>query len=696
LGIDLAQPPQTLNLRPNERRHGCERWLALAQIAWVAGGASTAFLFVAAIPRGYAPRLADAFRQMNVSPPWYVAAGQVVSVASSLLAVLLSLGLAALLFWKRRADGMALFVSFYLLAHAVFIAGALEAFEGVHYDESSLLVQLGNAVYFVPPLLLLYLFPTGRFVPDWTRWTTALLLLMTPVIVFKDASQWGSPADPRTSLPLLAFCGLLVAGIYAQVYRYRRAATPIEQQQIKWVGFGIALYLVSLTITSLPYLVLSDQWSSIGSPWLTVSELLWQLVPGILPLVLTVAVMRYRLWAVDVLIHRTLVYGALTAGVGALYMVLVGGASAVSQTSGNLLVSLLATGLIAILFQPLRERLQRGVNRLLYGERDEPYPLMVRLGEQLETADAPDALLAMLAETIAQALKLPYAAIELAPQDGASTMVVHWPAEITRSPSTVLRLPLSHQQESVGSLLVAQRSVNEPLSAADLQLLRIIAQQTSMAVHAVRLSAELQHSREQLVVTREEERRRIRRDLHDGLGPALASLAMQADEAREWTHADPDTANRALAEITSKAQDALQDIRRLVYDLRPPALDDLGLIGALQQTAANAPNGLLITIEAREALPPLSAAVEAAAYRIAQEALNNVARHAHAQCGVVRLWVQDGLRLEISDDGVGLPTPLSVGVGLISMRERAVELGGSCVLSAAQGGGTRVSVQLPL
>jgi signal transduction histidine kinase len=206
----------------------------------------------------------------------------------------------------------------------------------------------------------------------------------------------------------------------------------------------------------------------------------------------------------------------------------------------------------------------------------------------------------------------------------------------------------------------------------------------------------LQHSRERLVTAREEERRRIRRDLHDGLGPALASLAMQADNARDWAHSQPEKTEAALEEITTQAQAALQDIRRLVYDLRPPALDELGLVGALRQTAANYANGLRIEMDVPAALPPLSAAVEVATYRIAQETLNNVARHARARSCTLRVSVQDALHLEIDDDGVGLPREVHAGVGLISMRERADELGGSCVIERKPGGGTRVSARLPL
>ena len=185
-------------------------------------------------------------------------------------------------------------------------------------------------------------------------------------------------------------------------------------------------------------------------------------------------------------------------------------------------------------------------------------------------------------------------------------------------------------------------------------------------------------SREHLVTAREEERRRIRRDLHDGLGPVLAALAMQADHARELTRRDPRKTEELLADITAQAQAAVADIRRLVYDLRPPSLDELGLVAALRAHAANLQSRVEVVIDAPAALPPLSAAVEVAAFRIAQEALTNVVRHAQARRCELRLVLDDDLRLEISDDGIGLPAVPRAGVGLTSMRERAEEVGGMC------------------
>jgi signal transduction histidine kinase len=411
-----------------------------------------------------------------------------------------------------------------------------------------------------------------------------------------------------------------------------------------------------------------------------------------IPLSVALAVLRYRLWDIDIIINRTLVYGLLTASVIGSYVLIVGSLGSLFQAQGNVVISLFATGLIAVLFQPLRSRLQRAVNRLMFGERDEPYAVLSRLGRRLEATLAPDAVLPLLTETVAQALKLPYAAIGLL-QDGTMTLVASYGEEADVS----LRLPLVYQSEQLGELLLAARSPGESFTSTDRRLLDDLAWQAGIAAHAVRLTVDLQRSRERLVTAREEERRRLRRDLHDGLGPQLASQTLTLTAARKLLRQDPEAAETLLTDAITHAQQAITDIRRLVYNLRPPALDDLGLLGALrEQMNQYRSSEVALTLEAPEQLPPLSAAVEVACYRIAQEALTNVMRHACAQSCTIRLTLADRLTLEITDDGTGLPPGRQAGVGLTSMRERATELGGTCIVESVPGGGTRVSARLPL
>ena len=245
--------------------------------------------------------------------------------------------------------------------------------------------------------------------------------------------------------------------------------------------------------------------------------------------------------------------------------------------------------------------------------------------------------------------------------------------------------------------LLGRRGRTESFSAADGRLLEDLARQAAATLYALRLNIDLQHSRERLVMAREEERRRLRRDLHDGLGPTLAALGLKLETARNRLGEDSEV-DPLLAELAERAQSAVADVRRLVYGLRPPALDELGLVGALRQLVTSAELPLSATVETPVAPPaPLSAAVEVAAYRIAQEAFTNVVRHARAARCTIRLEASDGaLQLSIEDDGVGLAELEPRGVGLGSMRERAEELGGTFSVAPRATGGIRVDVMLPL
>jgi len=372
------------------------------------------------------------------------------------------------------------------------------------------------------------------------------------------------------------------------------------------------------------------------------------------------------------------------------YVTIVAGLGAMFQSQGKLLASLLATSLIAMLFQPARSRLQSAVNRLMYGERDDPYAVLSRFGQRLEATLAPDSILPTIVETITQTLKLPYAAMRLSNE----TMIAHGALPPNTKPES---FPLVYQGETIGQLEVAPRAADESFTPAERRLLTDIAHQAGIAAHAVRLTADLQHARERLVTTREEERRRLRRDLHDGLGPKLAGQALILEAVRDSL--EPDSQSRPLVDhLITDSQSVVSEIRELVQGLRPPALDEFGLVGAVRSLAAQCePGKLRVTVTAPDPMPPLPAAVEVSAYRIAQEALTNVVKHAQAKDCQVRLAFGDStLRLEVQDNGLGLPAPRRPGVGLSSMRERAEEIGGSCVVEAGIDGGTSVTAQLPI
>jgi signal transduction histidine kinase len=376
----------------------------------------------------------------------------------------------------------------------------------------------------------------------------------------------------------------------------------------------------------------------------------------------------------------------------------VGALGALFQTD-NVVFSLLATGCAAVVFQPLRVWLQRAATRLVYGERDEPYVAISRLGQRLDTTLAPADILPVIVETVAGALRLPYAAIAVNGQGGLALE-----AATGRPPAAEpLRLPLSYQGQPVGELRLAPRTPGAAFSSADRRLLDDLARQAGVAARAVhlgeearRLASDLQASREQLVLAREEERRRLRRDLHDGLGPRLAGLTLRLETTHDLLAHDPQ-AERALSDMTTRMAEAVADVRRIVYDLRPPSLDELGLAGAIRQVAESyAPHPTAISVDLPDGLAGLPAAVEVAAYRIVTEALTNVIRHAAARTCQVRLRLERGtLAIVVEDDGRGISAEANPGVGLQSMRERAAELGGTFAAAAAPGGGTRVEALLP-
>ncbi len=548
--------------------------------------------------------------------------------------------------------------------------------------------------------IALLLFPNVRFLsPRWrlAAWVAlASFLAYLPLKALEPAPLFLVPGEssplavgeagwallqPLMGLALLSLTLAMGAGLLSLLLRFRRARGE-ERQQIKWLIAPAFLYLLCIPV------VVYGEYAS--------SQAIFALGGGMSILAVTgmmvgmaIAIFKYRLYDIDIIINRTLIYGVLTVSVVVIYVLIVGALGTLLQAEDNLLISLFATGFVAVLFQPLRQRLQRAVNHFMYGERDEPFEALARLGRRLEGIFSPQMVYPTIVETVAQALKLPYAAIAV--RRGDQYEIVEACGKATRE---AVAYSLVYQREVVGRLLVGRRSPGEAFSAADERLLRSFARQAGTAVHAVQLMSDLQRSRQQLVTAREEERLRLRRDLHDGLGPALASVAWQAESARELVHADPAEAAQLLESTIEQTQSALSDIRRLVYGLRPPALDELGLVGALEHAVR--PQQMDVNIEAPPSLPPLPAAVEVAAYRIVQEALKNAMEHGRAEHCVVSLALDGNLCLTIRDDGQGLPEVVTPGVGLVSMRERAEELGGAFVIFSRQVGGTQVEVRLPL
>ncbi|MCB0050482.1 MAG: sensor histidine kinase [Caldilinea sp.] len=549
---------------------------------------------------------------------------------------------------------------------------------------SRLLLSVGGILFF----LFLLMFPSGHFISRWMRW---------PALLLSGAYALGTLLSPEVygSFSAAFIPATLLAGLGVQAYRYLRLSSPVQRQQTKWVVVG-AVGPIIVVLYWLLFLEPGLYAPPADALLFYAHQSVLAALGLMLPVALAFSILRYRLWEIDLIINRTLVYGVLTAVIVALYAAVVGGMAALFQTQADWLVAFIATALAALLFQPLRDRLQSAVNRLLYGRRDEPFEVLAHLGQRLEGTLAPELVLPTIAETIAQTLKLPYVAIAMQQGDALQTAETYG-----RCTTTPQAFALSYQGAVIGQLLVATRAADEAFTAQEERLLQNIARQAGTAVHALQLTGDLQNARQQVVTSREEERRRLRRDLHDGLGPSLAAQLLKIGSARALLTSRPEMTERLLAEMETDTENILAEVRRIVYDLRPPALDQWGLVGALRAYAETCEScALAVQVEAPAELPSLPAAAEVAAYHIGREALTNVMRHAEASHCTLRLWVEGGesgrLHLTVRDDGRGLPARIRAGVGLSAMRERAAELGGSLRIAGAPSNGTQVTAVLPL
>jgi two-component system NarL family sensor kinase len=561
---------------------------------------------------------------------------------------------------------------------------------------------------FLPTTIVLLYFPDGRLPSSRWRFVSLSAVLGILIIILVAMLHPGPLADlgmrqnpfgiPAAApyLDILINLGYILLGIgffgsvAATVVRFRRSR-GVEREQMKWLIYALSLLVAGFLLASVFWFLLPD--GLLGGD---VSIIVTELVILGIAVAAAIAILRYRLYDIDLIINRTLVYGALTAGVIGIYVLVVVGVGFLFQQTSNLFVSLLATGLAALLIQPLRERVQRGVNRLMYGERDDPYAVLSGLDRRLEESLSPETTLPTVVETVAQALKLPYVALELADQDGFRP-AASYGLSPTRKEQHIA-LPLIYQNERIGRLVLSPRSAGESFNPAEKDLLADIARHVGVAANTVQLTENLQRSRERIVTAREEERRRLSRDLHDGLGPQLVNLGFKVEAAQNLLGEDQEAVGELLQQLKEQTKSALGDVRRIAYDLRPPAVDQLGLVPAIQEhiTSLELPGGLEIKLSTTDQMPALPAAIEVAAYRIALEAVTNVIHHSGASLCSLELQANDWFIITVSDNGHGLPDRLVPGVGIRSMRDRTAELGGYFSITNTPEGGTQITARLPL
>jgi signal transduction histidine kinase len=546
--------------------------------------------------------------------------------------------------------------------------------------------------------LLLLIFPTGRFLAGWLgrlgiaalggMVVAAALVVLTPATTTPHVTDLPAEVDFNylTLSPLaaadvlrplsgvLTVAGFLIAMVTA-VLRYRRSDAA-DRDRMRWLIWAVLVMALTLAAVAV-----ADLGSAVDAVIVLVA---------VLPVAaMTVGVVRPTVVPVENLLVRTLVLGAVALSLLGVDLLVV---AVLSHTLGDLGQRQLVTVVLlvtALGYGPLRHRLSRLVQGWVLGSRGNRYDVMAGLAANLESIEDGPAQLGAVARAVADAFGVGYVAVEV-DRPGGERLT----ATFGDRPDEVRTLPITYRESEVGRLVLPARGLRSRLSSRDEKLLGDLVRQAATAARTSRLAEELQASRERLVNTREEERRRIRRDLHDGLGPAMAGVVYQLETARLLVESDPAAATGQLDSVREHVQEIVADVRRLVHELRPPALDDRGLVGAIRQLAEH--QELPVAVDAAD-LGTLPAAVEVAAYRIVAESLTNVVRHARAGSARVHLErTATGLTVEVADDGVGIGEDVQAGVGLLSVRERAAELGGRTDVSCPPSGGTVVRAVLPL
>jgi signal transduction histidine kinase len=574
------------------------------------------------------------------------------------------------------------------------------AHDSVGTDAAFWFVARFGAVLLSGLVALLLLYPTGRLLGGRWRPLSAtvlvasfalpLMLVLAPDDVVYTTPVPGVstelvhlPVTDGVAETLLHLGQVLTLGsiavAVALLWVRHRHADPRERTQIRWLLWaGIMCVL----------LVLAGATLSVSGGFTTV---LLDVAVITLAASLAVGLLRPGLGDVDALVAWTLTTAVVAAIViGIDLAVLAAGTALLGDRLDQRDVTLVVLVLAVVVYGPLRGWLGGLVHRLLLGRRNDRYRAVSALAARLETIGTVDEQLPALASAVADTFKVRYVRVEVLTPDGGLLSASHG-----TPPAEVQEIDIAYQDERIGRLVLPVQGYRSMLSRRDQGLLVDLVRQAAVAIRARLLATELQASRERLVLGREDDRRRIRRDLHDGLGPVLGGVALRLQAAGNAIDTDPARARELVALARTEVSDALDDVRRLVHDLRPPALDDLGLEAAVRQQADRVRSEVDVDVTA-EGATGLPAAVEVAAYRIVSEALANVVKHAGASHVDVRLEGDaGGLTVTVADDGRGIGPDVTAGVGLLSLRERAEELGGRCEVVCPESGGTTVRAVLP-
>ncbi|MEY2568395.1 MAG: hypothetical protein QOE35_2924 [Actinomycetota bacterium] len=631
---------------------------------------------------------------------------------------LFNLGLAGFLLWLRPRDGTARRLAigmvgtaaiFNLQAHGVYEAGQHSWLESQAHD----LFQLVAAVSYLDALLR---FPDGHLVPRWRG--RAQALLYGPLIAAVGVLAFRVTSTSRT-VALILYFGVLtpIVGVAAQAYRYRRAPGPIERQQSRLMFWALTpALLLGLFVLTQRDTAFED---FAGRPIAVIPADLFrtfQPVFALIPVALFVGILRYRLWNIDKVISRTLVYSLLAGFVTAVYVGVVVGVGRLigTQQEGNSLwLSIVATGIIAVGFQPVKERVNRLVNRLVYGKRATPYEVLSTLSERMAGTVATEDLLGRVARVIAEGTGARRVDVWLLFGNEARPSA-SWSENELPTPAPVIidgddfpaldgvtaAISVRHHGELLGAITVV-KPANEGLSPTEEKLLEDVGAQAGLMLRNVRLTAELverleelRASRQRLVAAQDEERRRLERNLHDGAQQQLVALKVQLGLAERLADAGQPVVEmiRQLKEETGDALETLRDLARGIY---PPLLAAEGLPSALAGQARKASFEVEIESESVGRYPQ---DVETAVYFVCLEAFQNASKYAEAGCVKVLLEERQGeLHFAVQDDGAGFDAASTRrGSGTQNMADRVEALDGNLTIDSRPGAGTRVEGRIPL
>ena len=563
----------------------------------------------------------------------------------------------------------------------------------------------------LPFVFLLLLFPNGRLPSRRWRpfaWGCAVFVAFVTVVfaltpIYHRTLGVSNPLGVEAIRPVSRFvegpgivllAAMVIGSLASLVIRYRRSDETLRRQ-IKWAAYSAVLGAVTF--------ILSMTLGDAGGPLNTVLPVIAFVS---IPIGVGVAVLRHRLYDIDLVIRRTLVVGLLVAFVTAAYVGIVVGIGALVGSRGNLLLSIVATALIALAFHPARERARRFANRLVYGKRATPYEVMSEFAERAAGEYSIDEIVPRMAEMIAMGTGAARAGVWLHVGGELRREALHpagddsWPLAVpvgdgdVAVPGADASVPVRHRGELLGAISVAMPA-SEPLTQSHEKLLQDVAAQAGLVLRNVRLIEELRASRERLVKAQDEERRRLERNIHDGAQQQLVALAVKLRLAETLADRDKEKAKALIAQTKGELQDALENLRDLARGIYPPLLADQGLAAALDAQARKAT--VPVTIEP-DGIGRYPQEAEAAAYFCVLEALQNVAKYAEATHVDVTLRHDDGFLLfEVRDDGKGFdPARTPPGSGLTNMRDRLEALGGGVEVASTPGGGTTVRGRIPV